>query len=51
MGTAFAFSYFDVVTVVLQDDAGESFEATSGRRNLSSKYFIDAGGSDHRGCG
>ena len=38
--TAFAFFYFDVVTTIV-DVEGERIETSSGRRNISTTYYID----------
>ena len=38
---AFAFSYFDIVTTIL-DVEGEHIKTSSSRRNISKTYYIDA---------
>jgi len=39
--SAFAFFYFDIVTTVVDVEC-ERIETTSGRRNISKTYYIDA---------
>lgn len=39
--TAFAFFYFDIVTTVVNVE-GERIETSSGRRNITKTYYIDA---------
>lgn len=39
--SAFAFFYFDIVTTVVNVE-GERIETSSGRRNISNTYYIDA---------
>lgn len=39
--SAFAFFYFDVATAIV-DVEGERIETSSGRRNISSTYYINA---------
>lgn len=38
---AFAFFYYDIITTVV-NAGGERVETTSGRRNISGRYYIDA---------